>query len=59
MFKGAKILWRSYDDLRELILRYYADHELPSSPDNNWRVVPETARRALQSEARHQTPVAK
>ena len=59
MFQGAKILWRSYEDIRELILRYYADHPLPSSPDDNWRIVPETAQRTLRSEAARQTPVAK
>ena len=29
MFQDAKLLWRSYDDLRELIIRYYSEHELP------------------------------
>jgi 2',3'-cyclic-nucleotide 2'-phosphodiesterase/3'-nucleotidase len=59
MFEGAKILWRSYEDIRDLIVRYYADHELPSAPDNNWRIVPESARQALQSEVRHESPVLK
>jgi 2',3'-cyclic-nucleotide 2'-phosphodiesterase/3'-nucleotidase len=59
MFKGAKVLWRSYLDIRELILRYYADHELPSVPDNNWRVIPETAHQALRAEASQEIPVAK
>jgi 2',3'-cyclic-nucleotide 2'-phosphodiesterase/3'-nucleotidase len=59
MFKGAKIVWRSYDGIRELILRYYADHELPSSADGNWRIAPEAALHALQSEALREIPVAK
>ena len=59
MFKGAKILWRSYEDIREMILRYYADHELPSVPDDNWRILPESGREALQSEVRREVPVAK
>lgn len=52
MFQNAKILWRSYDDLRELIIRYYSEHELPTNADDNWRVVPETARQSLQREVR-------
>jgi 2',3'-cyclic-nucleotide 2'-phosphodiesterase / 3'-nucleotidase len=55
MFKGAKVVWRSYDDIRDLIVRYYADHDLPSSPDNNWRIIPETAQQALRIEASRQT----
>jgi 2',3'-cyclic-nucleotide 2'-phosphodiesterase/3'-nucleotidase len=51
MFRGAKQLWRSYEDLRELIIRYYAEHPLPSSPDNNWKVVPAGARRVLKTDA--------
>lgn len=51
MFKGAKILWRSYEDIRELIMRYYTSHSLPDGPDHNWRVVPESAHRVLQQES--------
>jgi 2',3'-cyclic-nucleotide 2'-phosphodiesterase/3'-nucleotidase len=53
MFRGARILWRSSDDLRNLIVMYYIEHRrLPAKPDNNWRVVPEGARRTLEAEAR-------
>jgi 2',3'-cyclic-nucleotide 2'-phosphodiesterase/3'-nucleotidase len=52
MFRGAPVLWRSYEDLRELIIRYYSDHPFPSLADDNWRVMPEPARRVLESEAR-------
>jgi 2',3'-cyclic-nucleotide 2'-phosphodiesterase/3'-nucleotidase len=52
MFKGAKVLWRSYDDIRELIIRYYSDHELPAHADENWRVTPESARATLAREVR-------
>ena len=55
MFKGAKVLWRSFEDIRELILRYYADHKLPSAPDNNWKVVPEAAHLELLREVRSDT----
>ncbi len=53
MFRGAKILWRSSDDLRNLIVTYYTEHRrLPAKPDDNWRVVPEGARRTLEAEVR-------
>jgi 2',3'-cyclic-nucleotide 2'-phosphodiesterase/3'-nucleotidase len=52
MFRGAKILWRSPEEIRELVIQYYSEHkQLPSRPDNNWRVVPEAARRELRAEA--------
>lgn len=50
MFRGAPVVWRSWEDLRELIIRYYSTHPFPSQPDENWRVVPEAARRVLESE---------
>lgn len=59
MYQGAKVVWRSYEDIRDLMVRYYADHELPSAPDNNWRVVPETAHQALLGETRREAPVTK
>lgn len=52
MFRGAPVVWRSYEDIRELIIRYYSSHELPATPDNNWRVIPEAARQTLEREAR-------
>jgi len=52
MFRGAKIVWRSPEEIRELVIRYYSEHrQLPSQPDNNWRVVPEAARQELRAEA--------
>jgi 2',3'-cyclic-nucleotide 2'-phosphodiesterase/3'-nucleotidase len=52
MFRGAKILWRSPDEIRDLVIQYYSDHKtLPAHPDNNWRVVPEAALRTLEREA--------
>jgi 2',3'-cyclic-nucleotide 2'-phosphodiesterase / 3'-nucleotidase len=51
-FRGAKIVWRSGDEIRDLVIRYYIEHrELPTKPDGNWRIVPESARRTLQKEA--------
>jgi 2',3'-cyclic-nucleotide 2'-phosphodiesterase/3'-nucleotidase len=56
MFRGAKVLWRSYEDIRELIIRFYSQHPLPAAPDNNWRVVPESAHRVLEREAAAERP---
>ena len=52
MFKPAKVLWRSYEDIRDLIIRYYSEKNLPSKPDHNWRVVPGSAHRLLEEEVR-------
>jgi 2',3'-cyclic-nucleotide 2'-phosphodiesterase / 3'-nucleotidase len=52
MFRGAKVVWRSGDEIRELMIRYYAEHKsLPSEASGNWRVLPELARRTLEREA--------
>jgi 2',3'-cyclic-nucleotide 2'-phosphodiesterase/3'-nucleotidase len=52
MFRNAKIVWRSSEDLRALIVRYYTEKgQLPSQPDGNWRVQPEGARRRLKASA--------
>ena len=52
MFAGAKILWQSATDIRDLMIEYYTEKKrLPVEPDNNWRVVPEEARRTLERQA--------
>ena len=52
MFRGARIVWRSPDEIRDLVIQYYSEHKsLPAQPDNNWRVVPETALHTLEREA--------
>jgi 2',3'-cyclic-nucleotide 2'-phosphodiesterase / 3'-nucleotidase len=52
MFRGAKIVWRSPDEIRGLVIQYYSEHKtLPAQPDNNWRVVPEGALHTLEHEA--------
>jgi 2',3'-cyclic-nucleotide 2'-phosphodiesterase/3'-nucleotidase len=52
MFRDATILWRSPDEIRDLVIQYYSEHKtLPAHPDNNWRVVPEAALRTLEREA--------
>jgi 2',3'-cyclic-nucleotide 2'-phosphodiesterase (5'-nucleotidase family) len=52
MFRGAKVLWRSTREIRDLIVDYYiARKSMPSEPDNNWRIEPAAARTALEREA--------
>ncbi len=52
MFRGAKIVWRSPDEIRDLMIQYYSEHKtLPAQPDNNWRVIPEAALHTLEREA--------
>ena len=56
MFRGAKVVWRSPDEIRDLVIRYYGEHkQLPAAPDHNWRIVPESARKTLHAEALAQT----
>ncbi|MGD0497592.1 MAG: 5'-nucleotidase C-terminal domain-containing protein [Bryobacteraceae bacterium] len=56
MFVGAKIVWRSPEEIRDMLVRYYTDKKkLPGEPDNNWRIVPDAARRTLEQEAQAQT----
>ena len=51
-FRGAKIVWRSSEEIRDLVIRYYIEHkELPVKPLGNWRIVPEAAQKTLAREA--------
>jgi 2',3'-cyclic-nucleotide 2'-phosphodiesterase/3'-nucleotidase len=52
MFRGANVVWRSTEVIRDLIIRYYSEHkQLPTRPEDNWRVIPEAARATLRREA--------
>jgi 2',3'-cyclic-nucleotide 2'-phosphodiesterase/3'-nucleotidase len=52
MFRGAKIVWRSQEEIRDMVIRYYIEKkQLPVKPDENWRVVPEAALKTLVQEA--------
>jgi 2',3'-cyclic-nucleotide 2'-phosphodiesterase / 3'-nucleotidase len=51
MFRNAKILWRSTEDIRDLMIAYYTQHKrLPAGADGNWRIVPPQALRILRNE---------
>ena len=57
MFKGATIVWQSGEEIRDLMVRYYTERKaLPDKPSNNWRVVPEAARKTLEREALAERP---
>jgi 2',3'-cyclic-nucleotide 2'-phosphodiesterase/3'-nucleotidase len=44
MFRGARVVWRSGREIRDLMVEYFADHRsLPETPDGNWRLVPTRA----------------
>ncbi len=56
MFRHAPVLWRSGDEIRDLIVQYFAQHgELPAQADNNWRILPAAAERELVREASAQS----
>jgi len=40
MFIGAMIVWRSQEEIRDMMVRYYTERKtLPAEPDGNWRVL--------------------
>ncbi len=52
MFKQGKIVWRSAEDIRQLLITYFTGQgTLPVKPDGNWRVVPAEARETLARQA--------
>lgn len=56
MFRAAKVVWRSTDEIREMMIRYFSEKgSIPTDPDHNWRVVPDAAREELLREARRES----
>jgi 2',3'-cyclic-nucleotide 2'-phosphodiesterase/3'-nucleotidase len=52
MFPGANILWRSFEDIRDLIITYYTERgSIPVRPTGNWRIVPPEALQTLERQA--------
>jgi 2',3'-cyclic-nucleotide 2'-phosphodiesterase/3'-nucleotidase len=40
MFQGAKVLWHSSEDIRELLIRYYTERKsIPVDATGNWKIV--------------------
>jgi 2',3'-cyclic-nucleotide 2'-phosphodiesterase/3'-nucleotidase len=57
MFPGAKIVWRSTDEIRDLMIEYYSEHKtVPAKAAGNWKIVPESAALELLREVRRETP---
>ncbi len=41
MYKGAPVVYRSSQEIREMIIDWVERHKtIPTEPDNNWRIVP-------------------
>ena len=52
MFAGAPVVWRSGEEIRDLIVRYYTERkQLPGEATGNWRLVPDQARLTLEKQA--------
>jgi len=52
MFKSSPVVWRSTEEIRDLIIDYYTEHKtLPAKALNSWKVVPESAAAELLREA--------
>jgi len=52
MFRGARVLWRSSRDLRDLIVDYYLERgKLPERASGNWRILPPAAQKLLVKES--------
>lgn len=52
MFRGAKTVWKSPEDVRDLVIEHFIEHkQLPAQADGNWRIVPDAARNTLREEA--------
>jgi 2',3'-cyclic-nucleotide 2'-phosphodiesterase/3'-nucleotidase len=56
MFRGAKVIWRSTEEVREMMVRHFSSKgALPSDADHNWRVIPPEALEELEREARRES----
>ena len=52
MFPPAKVVWRSSDEMRDMMIEYYIEHKtIPSKPAGNWKIVPEAAALEVVREA--------
>lgn len=52
VFKGLPIVYRSTDEIRDLIIAYLQKtKQFPATPDENWRIVPGAARDAITKQA--------
>jgi 2',3'-cyclic-nucleotide 2'-phosphodiesterase/3'-nucleotidase len=41
MYKNAPVVYRSSEEIRELMIDWLEKHKtIPTEPNNNWRIVP-------------------
>ncbi|MFZ0212833.1 MAG: 5'-nucleotidase C-terminal domain-containing protein [Candidatus Acidiferrales bacterium] len=65
VYKGLPIVYRSTEEVRDLIIDYLAKtKEFPDATDDNWRIIPDEAREAIEKQAlsmeqRREAPQAK
>jgi 2',3'-cyclic-nucleotide 2'-phosphodiesterase/3'-nucleotidase len=60
MFRDAKIVWRSTDEIRDLMIEYFSEHKtIPSKAAGNWKIVPPSAAQELVQEVRGEGPLTK
>jgi 2',3'-cyclic-nucleotide 2'-phosphodiesterase/3'-nucleotidase len=58
VFRGAKIVWRSTDEIRDLMIEYFSEHKtVPSKAVGNWKIVPPSAAAELVREVRGEGPL--
>jgi 2',3'-cyclic-nucleotide 2'-phosphodiesterase/3'-nucleotidase len=52
MFRTAKILWKSSQEIRDLMIDYYTQQKrLPARADGNWHIIPSQALNVLEQES--------
>jgi hypothetical protein len=50
--EAIAVVWQSNEEIRDMMVRYYTERkELPATPDGNWKLLPEAARKTLVKEA--------
>lgn len=55
MLRGAKVVWRSSEEIRDMIIRFYTARGVLNPPAaSSWRVIPEEAHRELVREAQEE-----
>ncbi|MGH9709260.1 MAG: 5'-nucleotidase C-terminal domain-containing protein, partial [Candidatus Acidiferrales bacterium] len=51
VFKGLPVVYRSDEEVRDLIIAYLEKtKQFPAAGDDNWRIVPEAAREAIEKQ---------
>ncbi len=52
MFQGAKVIWHSQEEIRDMLVRYYGDGKpFPVRASGNWRIIPDAALKTLEKQA--------